>query len=265
MVAGLDMAAARQPVFILGSLVHNDAVNERIEKKGISRIDRETFFAASAGEIGTIIITAHGSGPDVYAAAKEKNIDIIDTTCPKVLKVQRLARAYKKRGYAIILVGDRDHKETRGIDEWGGGGAAIISNDDDLKNIHLDRSGKIAVLAQTTQNEDFFRRVGEYLKKKYSDVKVLPTTCGATHERQEEVKRLANEFETVLVIGSPESANSNRLYEIAKEINAKTYFIENADQLEDVWFKGVKSAAVTAGASTPEWVIEDVINHLRLI
>ncbi|OGI34625.1 MAG: 4-hydroxy-3-methylbut-2-enyl diphosphate reductase [Candidatus Moranbacteria bacterium RIFOXYA2_FULL_43_15] len=289
MVAGLDMAAVKQPVFILGSLVHNPEVNKKIKERGILEISRENFFAALPGEIGTVIITAHGTGPDAYAAAKEKNIDVIDATCPKVIKVQRLAQVYKKRGYKIVLVGDRGHKEVRGIDEWGGGESIIISGEDDLKNMekYFERSAhpktsdvfspknivrtsdvrekKIAVLAQTTQNEDFVKKVGEIFKKKYPDAEVLPTTCGATHERQREVKKLAKEHEAVLVIGSPTSANSTRLFEIASAINPETHFIDNSSELKKEWFSGIGSVAVTAGASAPKWVIEDVVARLRLI
>jgi 4-hydroxy-3-methylbut-2-enyl diphosphate reductase len=262
MVSALDMARAKRPVYILGTLVHNPNVNEKIEVKGIEKIEREEFFAAKAGEIGTIIITAHGTGPDVYAHARKIGAEILDATCPKVIKVQRLAQVYKKRNYQIVIVGDRGHKEVRGIDDWGGGGAVIISDAADLKNIKLDPEEKIAVLAQTTQNEEFFRSAGVYLKKKYPSVEILATTCHTTHERQEEIKNLARSHDAVIVIGSNTSANSGRLFEIARKINPRTYFIENAAELANVKFDGAEKVAVTAGASAPGWVIEEVMEYI---
>lgn len=265
MVASLDMDRIKKPVFILGTLVHNPNVNERIAVKGIEKIEREEFFAAGPGKIGTLIITAHGTGPDVYRRARKIGADVIDTTCPKVIKVQRLAQIYKKRGYQIVIIGDRNHKEVRGIDDWGGGESIIISDEADLKNSEVklkDSAQKIAVLAQTTQNEEFYRAAGKYLKQKFPAAAVLATTCHTTHERQQEIRRLAGQNDLVIVIGSITSANSNRLFEIARAINPKTYFIEGADELSKLDFTGVESIAVTAGASTPGWIIEKVLERL---
>ena len=262
MVGHLDMTRAKKPVCILGTLVHNPNVNEKIEAKGIKKIDREEFFTAKSGEIGTIIITAHGTGPDVYAQAEKIGAEILDATCPKVIKVQRLAQVYKKRNYQVVIVGDRGHKEVRGIDDWGGGKSVIVSDEADLQKINLNPEDKIAVLAQTTQNEEFFRATGEYLKKKYPAAEILATTCRTTHERQEEIKKLAQSHDAVVVIGSATSANSGRLFEIASRINPKSYFIENAAGLENIKFDAGGSVAVTAGASTPGWIIEEVMERL---
>ena len=118
-VQNIESEKIKKPVYVLGSLVHNQDVVKKIEEKGIHKIDMQKFLEAKPGEIGTVIITAHGAGPKIYEIAKEKNIDVIDTTCPKVIKVQRLAQVYSKRGYDIILVGDKNHKEVQSIFEWG--------------------------------------------------------------------------------------------------------------------------------------------------
>ena len=262
-VNSLDAANIKKPVYVLGSLVHNQDVVRKIEEKGIQKIDVETFLNSIPGQIGTIIITAHGSGPAIYEVAKEKGIEIIDTTCPRVIKVQRLAQAYIKRGYQIVLVGDKDHKEVRSIFEWGGEKAVIVSNRADLEILDLKESEKIIILSQTTQSKDFLDSVYNFLKAKYPNTEILDTICLTTDQRQDEIKNLAKENDAVVVIGSPDSANSNRLYEIAKNINPKTIFIEREENLEDAWFSELESVAVTAGASTPDWIIERVMNRLQ--
>jgi len=261
-VNNLDLKKIKKPVYALGSLVHNQDVVKKIEEKGIQKIDVETFLNSNPGQIGTLIITAHGTGPTIYEIAQEKGIEIIDTTCPKVIKVQRLAQAYIKRGYSIILVGDKDHKEVRSIFEWGGEEAVIVSKTSDLENLDLKNSEKIIILSQTTQSKDFLDEVYKFVKAKYPDTEILDTICLTTEERQDEIKKMARENDAVVVIGSPESANSTRLYEIARGINSKTIFIERAKNIDEYWFSGIESVAVTAGASTPDWIIEEVMKRL---
>lgn len=263
MAMNLDLEKIKNPVFVLGTLVHNPEVNKKIEKKGIKEIGEKEFFDAKPGEIGTIIITAHGTGPDIYKMAEEKNMTVFDTTCPKVTKVQTLARVWAKRGYRIMIVGDRDHKEVKGISGWGGGKAIIISEEKDLGNLNFDENEKIAILSQTTQNEEFFKKIGEQIKEKYKKAEIMNTTCNATHERQKEAKKMAGENDVMVIVGSVTSANSKRLFEISKNINPLSYFIEKAENLEKKWFEGAKSVGLTAGASTPGWIIEEVAEKIR--
>lgn len=264
-VNGINMADVKKPIYVLGSLVHNPEVNKKIEEKGIRKIERDEFFNLPSGEIGTIIITAHGVGPDIYREAKEKDIDIIDTTCPKVIKVQRLAKHFHEHEYRIVIIGDKDHKEVRGINEWGGGHGFLISEKKDLIDLKVSSGQKIAVLSQTTQNEDFCNEIAAFIKEKYKDAKIDMTTCDTTHTRQKEIKEMAHDDDVVLVIGSKTSANSRRLWEIALGANSRSYFIENVSELEEKWFDGTQRVGVTAGASTPSWVIEDVMDKLKKI
>jgi len=259
----IDCEKIKKPVYVLGSLVHNQDVVDKIEEKGIQKIDPETFINSKPGEIGTLIITAHGVGPKIYEIAKEKNIEIIDTTCPRVIKVQRLAQVYLNRGYAIILVGDKNHKEVKSIFQWGGEKALIVSNLEDLQSLDIRDGEKVVILSQTTQSKDFVQEVADYLAKKYPAVENMDTICLATNQRQGEIKKLAIENDGVVVIGSPDSANSTRLFEIAKEANSKTIFIERENDLSNNWFLGLELVAVTAGASTPDWVIAGVIERIE--
>ncbi|HLN19031.1 MAG TPA: 4-hydroxy-3-methylbut-2-enyl diphosphate reductase [Patescibacteria group bacterium] len=263
MVMGIDLERVKKPVFVFGSLVHNDEVNKKIEQKGIKKIERDDFFNSMRGQIGTIIITAHGVGPDVYNIAKEKGIDIIDTTCPKVIKVQRLARYFHKKEYRLVIVGDRDHKEVRGINEWGGSHGYIISQKKDLIDFEPLPGQKIGVLSQTTQNEDFCREIYAALIEKCKNIDTKKTTCDTTHMRQGEIKEMAKKNDVMIIIGSRESANSRRLWEIAVSINPKSYFIEKSGNIRKNWLKGVQSVGVTAGASTPSWIVKDVVKFLE--
>jgi len=262
-VSNLDMTKAKSPVYILGSLVHNPDVIKKVEEKGIRKINCAKFLNSQEGEIGTLIITAHGVGPEVFRIAKEKNIEIIDTTCPKVIKVQRLAQVFSKRGYEIILVGDKGHEEVEGINSWGDKKAKIISSEEDLNNMEFSQEKKIAVITQTTQDIDFFKKIEKIVKEKNPQAEIFSTICLATHDRQEEIKKMAQDSDAVIIIGSRESANSKRLAEIAKEKNPNSYFIENASQLKKDWFKNAENVLVSAGASTPSWIIREVIEKLN--
>lgn len=262
MIRDLDISKAKKPIYILGSLAHNADVVRKIEEKGIDKISLENFLKVKSGEIGTIIITAHGAGPEIFALAKKKEIDIVDTTCPKVIKVQRLAKVFSARNYTIILIGDKGHKEVEGINSWGGKKALIVSNQKDLENLNIPKGEKIIILSQTTQSKDFFEEAGKFIEKKFPDVEIISTICYTTHDRQDEISKLAGNMDVVIVIGSKESANSTRLFEISKEKNDKTYFIENYSQLQHDWFLGAKEVLVTAGASTPSWIIDEVMGEI---
>ena len=259
----------RKPIFVLGSLVHNNDVMERVGEMGIRKID----FAGSISEvadkitdeIGTLVITAHGIGPKIFELAKEKGIDVVDTTCPKVMKAQRLAKVFLDRNYQIIIIGEKKHKEVQGIFRWANKNAQVISSREDIEELNLDAGKQIAVVSQTTQNKDLVDELAEFILKKYPKAEILDTVCMTTKNRQEEVAKIAKENEAVLVIGAKESSNSNRLFEIAKNINDESYFIERLTDIKKEWLNGIKSIGVTAGASSPKWVIDEVVEYLRLV
>ncbi len=257
----------KKPIFVLGSLVHNNDVMKRVEEMGVKKIE----FAGSISEvsdkitekIGTLVITAHGIGPKIFEIAREKGIDVVDTTCPKVMKAQRLAKVFLDRGYRIIIIGEKKHKEVQGIFRWAKKRAEIVSNFGDIENLKLDTNKKIAVVSQTTQNKDFVDEMVIEIKKKYPRAEILDTVCLTTKNRQEEVAQIARDSEAVLVIGSKESSNSNRLWEIAKKINDKTYFIERLTDIKEEWLNGIRNIGITAGASSPRWVIQEVVEYLE--
>jgi len=263
MVAGLDMSKTSQPVFILGSLVHNDDVMKKIEEKGIRKISPDDFASGAYDNIGTLIVSAHGVGPDIYSLAQKRGIEIIDTTCPKVTQVQKLSSLHSNSDSQVIIVGDKNHKEVKGIFECGGKRGIMISDHDDLEKLKLDPGKKIIVISQTTQNKEFFDEASDVIKSRYPDVEIENTICLATENRQSEVRKMSEENDVMIIIGSPDSANSARLYEIAKSINPKSYFIERADDMKLEWFSGASRVGISAGASTPAWIIDEVTRKVR--
>jgi 4-hydroxy-3-methylbut-2-enyl diphosphate reductase len=259
----------KKPIFVLGSLVHNQDVVDKIEKLGVKKIslleDLTKLLNSIKKEVGTLVITAHGMGPEIYSLAKRMKIEIIDTTCPRVIKAQRLAKIFADKKAQIVIVGDKDHKETKGINEWAMKKAKLIENKRDLQKLKLNPKKKIAVISQTTQDQEFTEYVNNFVKKKYPNAEIMDTICSTTHDRQTELKVMAEKNDVIIAIGSPESANSTRLFEIAKRINKKAYFIERAGQIREEWFKNCQKIGVTAGASTPKWVIEGVMDVLESI
>jgi 4-hydroxy-3-methylbut-2-enyl diphosphate reductase len=257
----------KRPIFVLGSLVHNDDVVAKIEKMGVQKVHvegpLEDFFEKIKDEVGTLVITAHGIGPKIYDLAKKYKVDLVDTTCPRVIKVQRLAKSFFDRDTQIVIIGEKNHKEVKGIYEWANKRAIFIETDEDLCGFDVDPNRKIAVISQTTQDQEFVDRAAAQISKKYPHAEVVDSICLTTHHRQTEIKELAQTNDIVIAIGSPESANSKRLWEIAQRVNPSSYFIQRASELKKEWLTGSKKIAVTAGASTPKWIIDDVIKKLE--
>jgi len=259
----------KRPIFVLGSLVHNDDVVEKIEKMGVKKVHvegpMEDFFEQMKNEVGTLVITAHGIGPLIYELAKKYKVDLVDTTCPRVVKVQRLAKAFFDRDAQLVIIGEKNHKEVKGIYEWASKKAIFIETDEDLCGFDVDSSKRIAVISQTTQDQEFVDRAAAEISKKYPHAEVVDSICLTTHHRQTEIKQLAQKNDVVVVIGSPKSANSKRLWEIAQRVNSSSYFIQRACELKKQWFADCGKIAVTAGASTPGWIIDEVIAKLKSI
>jgi (E)-4-hydroxy-3-methyl-but-2-enyl pyrophosphate reductase len=255
----------RRPVFVLDSLVHNSDVVAKIESLGVKKISvtPNIIDVLEKTKIGTLVITAHGVGPEVYEFANQKEINIADTTCPKVIKVQKLAQLFSKKNYQLVIIGEKTHKEVRGIYEWSGKKAFFVETEEDLCDFDLDPKKKIAVISQTTQDQDFVNKIAKKIARKYPKTEIIDSICLTTQHRQNEIKELAGISDAVFVIGSPESANSRRLKEIAERINPKTYFIERANGIKREWVKDCEKIAVSAGASTPGWIIKEVISFLE--
>ncbi len=245
-------------IYILGKLVHNNDVCADLYKRGIKEIK-----SLNNVKKGTIIFTAHGVGPGLYKKANEKGLKIIDTTCPKVTRTQQLAKNFAGKKYAVLVFGDKNHKEVKSIFEWSGKKARIIGSLNELKKTKLDKTKKFCLISQTTQNVEEFKKTIAFLRSNLKNFIYFNTICESTDDRQKEARELAKKNDAIVVIGGRDSANSHRLYEIASKINKKSFFIENAGQLKKNWLSGIKKIAISAGASTPEWVIRDVFEKIK--
>ncbi|MCL6635927.1 MAG: 4-hydroxy-3-methylbut-2-enyl diphosphate reductase, partial [Peptococcaceae bacterium] len=246
------------PIYSLGPLIHNPQVVHRLSELGIKEIDD----VGIAGE-GRLIIRSHGVGPDVMKAAERQGLYVVDATCPFVRRAQELAGALAAEGLQVVVVGSREHPEVKGIVGWTGGRALVVENPAEAASI--PSQGKIGVLAQTTQPLANFESVVKVLEEAGNQVKAVNTICSATSERQRAALALARQVDVMLVVGGANSANTRKLAQLCRESGARTYRIETAAEIEPRWFSGAKRVGLTAGASTPDWIIEEVLKRMSEI
>jgi 4-hydroxy-3-methylbut-2-enyl diphosphate reductase len=237
--------------YILGELIHNPQVIEKLKERGIQILEDINDITK-----GTIVISAHGM-PD--SAIKQcKGLNVIDATCPLVKKVHMISKEFETEGFTTLIFGDKHHQEVKGT-AGNLKDCLIASNIEELKALDLNR--KIGIVSQTTQEVEEFNQIVDYVKDKAKETKVYNTICSATRQRQEAAAELAKTMDLVIVIGGYNSANTVKLKDICSEIT-ETKHIESADELKEEWFKGKQNIGITAGASTPEWVIEEVIDKI---
>ncbi|MDP4160881.1 MAG: bifunctional 4-hydroxy-3-methylbut-2-enyl diphosphate reductase/30S ribosomal protein S1, partial [Bacillota bacterium] len=257
----LDMAertVETSPTVSLGPLIHNQQVVKRLEERGIQVVDA----LEDAKSKQSLIIRSHGVAPNVYQEAERNGIQVVDATCPFVQKAQRLAAESSKLGQQVIVMGDKLHPEVQGILGWAGEKAIPIQTVDEAKE--LPHYPHLAVLAQTTQLAENFAGIVEELKHHTDDLIVHNTICNATAERQKVARELAELVDVMVVVGGRNSANTRKLASICAE-RTKTYLIETAEELENDWFQDANVAGLTAGASTPDWIIEEVYKKMTEI
>jgi len=243
----LDMVLNERNAYTLGQLIHNPQVVELLEKKGIKVVN-------SVDEADrTLIITAHGTSKLIIEKAKEKGLRVIDTTCPLVKRVHKLAGEFDKKRYKIILLGDKEHEEVKGTAS-NAKDVTIVNSDKDARKLKFD---KACFLSQTTQSLEKFNEIAGILKKNILDLKIFNTICDATKKRQDSAMNLAKKVDLMIVIGGYNSANTKMLSQICSKI-VETKHIESDEELNKEWFKNKKIIGLTAGASTPDWVINNV-------
>jgi len=244
-------------IYSLGPLIHNPQVVEALEKRGVKVIGD---LSETEGD-RPVLIRSHGAAPQVLESAEKQGIKLLDATCPFVRRVQQHAAELGKAGYQVVVVGDAEHPEVKGIVGWAGSSAIVVSDSqevEDLRNCH-----KIAVLAQTTLSPEKFYEVVRSLLGKAYELRIYETICKASQARQKEAREIARNVDLMLVIGGRNSANTCQLARICQEI-VPTYHIETSKELNEQMFKGVRVVGVTAGASTPDWIIEEVIEKMMM-
>ncbi|MTI79334.1 MAG: bifunctional 4-hydroxy-3-methylbut-2-enyl diphosphate reductase/30S ribosomal protein S1 [Firmicutes bacterium] len=239
------------PIYTLGPIIHNPQVVEKLSAEGIAEI-----YKAKEREPGTLIIRSHGVSPQVLEEAHTHGHTIVDATCPFVGKAQKLAKEAVEEGYQVVIVGDPEHPEVKGIMGWSDESAVVAENADQLEKI--PECDRVAVVAQTTQPIEVFEEVVRALEQKGFTIKANNTICHATAERQKAALELARQVDVMIIVGGANSANTGKLTRLCSRTGTPTYQVETADELKAQWFVGVEHAGLTAGASTPSWVIEEV-------
>lgn len=254
-------AAAKneKPIHSLGPLIHNPQQVEFLAQRGVHVV--YDLGVLNPGD--TLIIRSHGTSPEVIEEARAKDLTIVDATCPFVVKAQRLAQSLAREGYQVIIVGEGNHPEVIGIMGFAGDKARVVEKAGDLDASPVEP--RIGIIAQTTQSLDNFRDVVSALVGKSDELKVFNTICHATTHRQEAALDIARKVELMIVIGGHNSANTSRLASLCLGSGVPTHHIETAGELEASWLEGIETVGVTAGASTPEWIIKDIVDKLRFL
>lgn len=250
-------AAGGGRTYCYGPLIHNPQEVERLRKEGVETVD--DFSRLKPGD--SLIIRSHGVPRKVLQRAKEQGLTIIDLTCPFVAKAQQHAETLGKEGYRVVVVGEKKHPEVQSIVGYAGDNAVVVESPAETECLGL--SGRIGVVAQTTQSYSNFSEIVLRLLRLSKELKVYNTICSSTRERQDAARILATRVDVMIVVGGRNSANTSRLVSLCREAGKPTYHVEVVDEIRDEWFDGVATVGVTAGASTPGWVIDAVVNRLR--
>jgi len=259
MVLDLAQHKGKETIYTYGPLIHNPQTIELLKKRGVTPIrDIEDIDAGEAGSI--LIIRAHGISPQERKKIKEKGIRIIDATCPRVAHVQAIIKKHAALDYTILIIGDSDHPEVNGLLGYAYGNGIVVGSLEEVDA--LPPMEKICVVAQTTQSTEDFADIVDRIKEKFPQMVVFDTICDSTEKRQQDVKRLAVEMDAVFIVGGRNSANTKRLATISELQGKPTFHIETADELKNIPMDRYEKIGVSAGASTPNWIIERVVDSI---
>lgn len=254
-------AETGKKVYTLGPIIHNEQVVQDLEQKGVRVID--TPEELSKAKDATVIIRSHGISADVYHQLEDKKVRIVDATCPFVSKIHRIVEKKYQEGSCIVIVGNANHPEVEGINGWCNGAATVIGSVSEAENYSQEPARKLCVVAQTTFNYKKFKDIVDIFSKKSYDIDVMNTICNATEERQTEAAAIAGDSDAMIVIGGKHSSNTQKLYEICKNVCPDTHFIQTLDDLDLKQFQSFRSVGITAGASTPNTIIKEVQSYVR--
>jgi len=254
-------------IYTYGPIVHNEEVVWELSEKGVQVLENEEALKSlevPEGKKAAVIIRAHGVPEKIYHLMEEKGLECIDATCPFVKRIHKIAEQESLAGKHIVIVGNPVHPEVEGIVGWCRGEATVIQTPEEAAAFVPPEGKEVCVVSQTTFNYNKFHYIVEIFQKKGYNVSVVNTICNATEERQRAARALAAEADVMIVIGGKHSSNTRKLYEICLEECANTYFIQTLDDLHLELPKAVRLVGITAGASTPNKLIEEVQNYVRI-
>lgn len=247
-------------IYALGPLIHNKQAVQKYEDKGLITVDDIENIPTDK----SVIIRSHGVSRETYDKAISNNLNIIDTTCPFVKKIHSIVKDFYEKDFKIIIIGDKNHPEVIGINGWCENSALIIKSTDDIKYLNLNNEYNYCIVAQTTLNLELYNKIVDEISSLISNVEVHNTICSATKTRQQAAKELSSNVECMIVIGGKHSSNTQKLVNICKD-QVPTFAIETKDDLDIDKIKSFNTVGVTAGASTPNWIINDVISFIETL
>ena len=253
---------AEKPVYTYGPIIHNEFVVKDLEEKGVCVLNTEEELSALTD--GIVVIRSHGVGKHIYDLLEAHHITVVDATCPFVKKIHRIVEKQTAEGRRVIIIGSPEHPEVHGIRGWGNDTTLVVEKPEQIDDLLLSKEEKLCIVSQTTFNYKKFQDLVEKFEKKGYDILVLNTICNATQERQVEARRIASEVDAMIVIGGKHSSNTQKLYEICQKECKNTYFIQSLGDFNPECVNSVRSVGITAGASTPNQIIEEVHTNVRI-
>lgn len=252
------------PIYTYGPIIHNEEVVKDLESKGVRVLhDKEELEQCDGNKGGIVIIRSHGVEKSVCDCIERKGFQIVDATCPFVKRIHNIVDQESEKGKKIVIIGNAGHPEVEGIMGWCRNQAVVLESLEEAEKYTAGPEEEICIVSQTTFNYNKFQELVEIINKKGYDIIVLNTICNATEERQTQSRALAKEVEAMIVVGGKSSSNTQKLFEICKNECANTYYIQTIDDLDPAVLRTIDNVGITAGASTPNKIIEEVQNNVR--
>ncbi|MBO5054934.1 MAG: 4-hydroxy-3-methylbut-2-enyl diphosphate reductase [Lachnospiraceae bacterium] len=257
-----EQTGSGKKIYTYGPIIHNEEVVKDLSEKGVAVLETEAELQAL--KEGTVVIRSHGVPRRIYDLIEEKGLECVDATCPFVKRIHNIVAKESENGKKIIIIGNSGHPEVEGIMGWSGTPAVVVESVQEAEEFVCDKGESLCIVSQTTFNYNKFKELVEIFQKKGYNVTVVNTICNATEERQTQAREIAARVDAMIVIGGKHSSNTRKLYEICKEKCAATYFIQTLDDLHLELPKTAALVGITAGASTPNNIIEEVQNYVRI-
>ena len=257
-----EQTGSDKKIYTYGPIIHNEEVVKDLAQKGVDVIESEEELKNLTK--GTVVIRSHGVPKKIYDLIEEKGLECVDATCPFVKRIHRIVEAESEKGSKIVIIGNPGHPEVEGIMGWSKSPATVIESASEAENFTCDKAEELCIVSQTTFNYNKFKELVEIFQKKGYNVNVVNTICNATEERQTEAGEIAAKVDAMIIIGGKHSSNTRKLYEICSEKCPSTYFIQTLEDLHLELPKTAASVGITAGASTPNNIIEEVQNYVRI-
>ena len=251
-----------QPIYTYGPIIHNEEVVKDLHEKGVRVV--ETMEELKTIRSGVVVIRSHGVGKEIYDLLNANGVECVDATCPYVKKIHKIVSEQCAKGRQVLIVGNESHPEVQGIKGWGNEETKVIESMEDFEKLEIPPEKRLCIVSQTTFNYNKFQELVEKISRTSYDINVLNTICNATQERQVEAKKIASQVDVMLVIGGKHSSNTQKLYEICQKECKNTFFIQTLDDLNPECISSACNVGITAGASTPNNIIEEVHTNVRV-